>query len=276
MTVDRNRKRLIRARMKKTGETYSTARQFFLGSEENTTMSDLDLRTVTNIDYGFTLDVPVEWQELEPDLNNGPFEIARFARDPMDFMQGGILVFKPQPGDPRSVAESNKADLETKDFGNFAITERDLSGRNVVRLDFDKPKSKRWSHPHSPVQHHWVRSYFVPVGEHLFVVGLSSPVPENDRLLFDKVAASFNAIEDRAGVVFEKCTSSSTELLKNLLVDAFGYSPSRAVRKAVAIDAQGESIVAIVEREKADAIVRDVVSRAESAGFPLECRITAG
>ena len=276
MTVNKSLKRLIRARMKQTGESYSTARRFFLRSEENKNMSDFELKTVTNNDYGFTLDVPVDWHELEPDLNNGPFEIARINRDTEDSLYGSIAVFKPQPGDPRSVAELNKADLATKDFDNLEVSELVLSGRSVAQLTCDKPKSKRRSKPHSPVQHHWVRSYFIPVGSHLFVVGLSTPDPEVDKLLFDKVAASFNAIEDRAGIVFEKSTNVTMTFMRRLLEDAFGYTQNRALRKAVAIDAQGESIVAIVERKKADEVVMEINARAKSAGVPFGCRTVEG
>ena len=68
MTVDKSLKRLIRARMNETGETYTAARQFFLSSEENI-MSGTKYKRVTKAELGFELEIPNDWIEVDPDLH---------------------------------------------------------------------------------------------------------------------------------------------------------------------------------------------------------------
>ena len=80
MTANRNFKRLVRARARKTGESYAAAlRHFQKRIAEERQMAYPTLRRVEKPEYGFALYVPEDWRESSPDLRNSPWEVARFS-----------------------------------------------------------------------------------------------------------------------------------------------------------------------------------------------------
>ena len=236
-------------------------------------MSNHSFSSITNAAYGFRLDIPAGWTEIEPDLNNGPFEVAQFVRDKTDRLLGGISVFRVLSRTPQTVADGNQTHLEAGGFGNFVKSSVVLGDRNAVRLDFDKPVDAN-RHPGSTVRHHFVRQYYVPVTDAVMVLALNTPEPGRDGELLDRIAASFDVMEQGVGLVFLHSRETPTSFVTELLESTFGYTRSRAMRTAVNIDAHGESVVAVVEKTQADDIVSSILSRAREAGYPFKCRVS--
>lgn len=257
MTARKALKRLIRARMKQTGESYTAARQFFLDAKENINMS---MKTICNPDFGLSLHVPESWEEREPDLNNGPFEIMRFVRSDGD--RFACSVFRPQGNDPRALAEANQADLATKGFNDFALADITLSNREAVKLDFQKPTDGTAR-----------RHYFIPLKGQLFVLTLATRQIEEDARLFDQIAASLDVIADPVSIVLRKEDDTPASFVVDTLEGLFGYSHSKALRTAVRIDSQCEGVVALVAKQDAAALVDQVTQRATTEGVSLQCRI---
>ena len=191
MTADRNFKRLVRERARKTGESYVAALRHFERRED--AMSDLALRRVEKAEYGFALSVPEEWQELPPDLRNSPWEVARFSGGRP---AGGVLnclVFrnpKRPDVDAYDVARSVEPVLAQGGFGNFRHLDATVAGRPAARLDFDRPTSGGgvWA----------VRHHFLVVDEVPFCVSFGTTAPDEDGALLDALIGAFELVGDLA------------------------------------------------------------------------------
>ena len=128
MTARKNFKRLVRARARKTGESYAAALSHFdeevPAAQRNATTTLHDLRRVEKPEYGFALRVPDDWKELPPDLRNSAWEVARFsANDPaIRARHRNCLVFRnpaPTGVDAHTAARNAQPVLEVGGFGNF-------------------------------------------------------------------------------------------------------------------------------------------------------------
>ena len=187
MTARKRFKRLVRARMAKTGESYMTALRYFRDRpEETAAMSDTELRTVVKADLGLTLGIPETWKEVPPNLLNSLNEVARFVEDSVPWSTTCLVFWNPKPDDrtTRQVAEGSKKAHQAQ-FQNFAFQEITFAGRKATRLEFDRkvldqPRGSLWSA--------W--ELFVNVLGDRFCFGLGTLDIEGDRALFEQMAAS--------------------------------------------------------------------------------------
>ena len=98
MTQDRRCKKRVRARIAKTGESYTVAYQSLrkLMTEEESMVDKL--KTVTNHDFGFSLQIPGGWRDVGPDIYNSAFEVARYLRTAGRIQDGIVNIFWDIPG----------------------------------------------------------------------------------------------------------------------------------------------------------------------------------
>jgi hypothetical protein len=192
MTARKNFKRLVRARARKTGESYAAAfRHLQKPGAEAQPMAFPQLRRIEKPEYGFALSLPDDWREEPADPFNSWAEVARFAGPGPGTR--GCLVFRnaTQPGiDAPTVARRVVRVLEQSGFGNFRHLDTVLAGRPGARLDFDKPApSGVWS----------VRHYFVIERDTPFCVSFGTSALEQDAALIDTLAATFTFLEPKSG-----------------------------------------------------------------------------
>jgi len=194
MTAKKNFKRLVRARARKTGESYAAALQHFQHrSAEDQPVKTPALRRIEKPEYGFALEVPVEWVDEPPDLKNSPWEAARAFASYPDGARRGFIVFRNPAGpgaDPEAAARGAQNFLSRNGFSNFALSDAVIAGRPAVRLDFDRPSvaPRVWA----------VRHYFLVVENRTFCVSFGTSEPSEDGPLVERLAASFELIGDLA------------------------------------------------------------------------------
>jgi hypothetical protein len=187
MTANRNLKRHVRARMARTGESYTAAlRHLRRMPTEGSPMpepSETVWRQVAKPEFGFAVWVPEHWEERAPNLRNSPWETARFT-EPGDRRHTVIVFRNPvfRPRTAREHAEAIKESLTGAGFVDFEIAEVPVAGRSGARVDCARHDAGRvWA----------VREYLVPTDEAVFCLGLGSAIPEDDLALFDELAARF-------------------------------------------------------------------------------------
>lgn len=187
MTANKNLKRRVRARMARTGESYTAAlRQLRRNAAEEPAMAEptvpeIAWRQVVKPEYGYAVWVPLNWEERPPNLKNSPWETARFAEP--DDRRHSVIVFRTpvfRRRTPLEHAESIRESLAGAGFAEFEIVETTVAGRPGVRLDCARRDAGRvWS----------VREYLVRTDEASFCLGLGSAIPDEDGALFDELAA---------------------------------------------------------------------------------------
>ena len=136
--------------------------------------------------YGYAIQVPVGWEEREPDLRNSPWETARFV-DPGD-RRHSVIVFR-NPVGPRigaiDMARRAETALAASGFDGFGIAEAEWGGEPGMRLDCAKSDTGRvWA----------VREYFAVTDGIGFCLGCGSAVPEEDEPIFAEMARTFEVL----------------------------------------------------------------------------------
>ncbi|MFT5210570.1 MAG: hypothetical protein ACI9CE_002296 [Flavobacterium sp.] len=112
MTQNRRFKKRVRASMTQTAESYSVAYQLLRNSTmEETSMAD-NFQTVTNHDFGFSLQLPASWRDVGPDIYNSAFEVSRFLRTSGKINDGIVNVFWDVPGESLQSSSQHKTDIE--------------------------------------------------------------------------------------------------------------------------------------------------------------------
>lgn len=199
MTAKKDLKRLVRARARKTGESYAAAlRHFRKQVPEEKTMaapaSSTRLRRVEKPQYGFAVQLPEDWAEEPADPFNSEWEVARFRLSGPSGSVRNCLVFrspeKPD-ADPRDAARRAETSLGQAGFGNFRHVHIKLGGLPAARLDFDRPwpNDRIWS----------CRHHFVVAAGHLFCLSFGTTAIEEDAPLLDELTARFEFIGDPPG-----------------------------------------------------------------------------
>ena len=196
MTAKKNFKRLVRARARKTGESYAAAfRSLRKGVLEEPPMAAASpssrgvppLRRVEKPEHGFALSVPADWREEPPNPFNSAQEVARFAGTGPGMRN--CVVFRNDPRSritARAAAEQVIPVLERGGFGNFTHHDVTIAGLRASRLDFDKRTDNRcWS----------VRHYFVVTADTPFCVSFGTTALEQDAPLIDTLAATFTFLQ---------------------------------------------------------------------------------
>ena len=203
MTAKKNLKRLVRARAKKTGESYAAALRNFLkkppGGDPMTrtpaptvSASTAPLHHIEKPQYGFTLQLPADWREDAPDPFNSPWEVARFSAAGSHVRN--CLVFR-NPERPNAALETivrdTEAHLTRTGFGHFRHLPMQLAGQPAARMDFERttPDGGTWS----------VRHHFVLAAGHRFCLSFGTTGIDEDAGLLDVLASRFELIGDPPG-----------------------------------------------------------------------------
>jgi hypothetical protein len=196
MTAKKNFKRLVRARARKTGESYAAAfRSLQKKVPEEPSMAAAasaspPLRRVEKPELGFALSFPDDWREERPDPFNGAQEIARFIGPGPGVRNCLVFRNRTEPELTAGAAARRVVPvLERRGFGNFTHHDVVLAGRPAARVDFDRPAGEgTWS----------VRHYFVVAGDAPFCVSFGTSMLEQDAALLDTLAATFTFLEPEA------------------------------------------------------------------------------
>ncbi|MEV6850732.1 hypothetical protein [Actinoplanes sp. NPDC051411] len=187
MTERKNFKRLVRERARRTGESYTAALRH-LRSSDPSEVPSMPWQRIEKTDFGYAVTVPESWVEREPDLNNSPWETARYT-DPSSWRHSAIVFRHPSGGRRREAAEmatGAERALTAGGFGELEIAGAEWAGREGVRLDCVKRDAGRvWA----------VREYFLVVDGVGFCLGLGSAAPDEDEPLFTEMARRFEILE---------------------------------------------------------------------------------
>jgi hypothetical protein len=184
MTANKNFKRRVRDRARRTGESYTAALRHLrhIDAREH----KVQWQRIEKPDFGYAIHVPEGWDERPPNLKNSPWETARFG-DPTD-RRHTVIVFRSltRPGVPPADAiEGVQASLETAGFTDFDIADAEFAGRPAIRLDCARHDAGRvWA----------VREYFLVQDTVRFTLGCGSAVPEEDEPLFTAMAERFEVL----------------------------------------------------------------------------------
>lgn len=189
MTANKDFKRRVRARARRTGESYTAALRHLRRVDIQERM--VQWQRVDKPEFGYAVDVPAGWIERPPNLKNSPWETARFA-DPDD-RRHSVIVFR-GPGwgrrDAVEVAERVRPILEGSGFVDFQIERVDFAGRPGARLDCVRHDAGRvWA----------VREYFLIREDAHYCLGCGSAVPGEDDELFTAMAARFRLHDSPSG-----------------------------------------------------------------------------
>ena len=128
MTRNRRLKRRVRARIAKTGESYTTAmRHLRKHSPEEIRMADNAFQTIINHDFGFSLRIPSGWRDVGPDIYNSVYEVARYLRHAPRIHDGIVNIFWDV-----GPAESTRALAETGDCSVFDLNRECLEKEGIT------------------------------------------------------------------------------------------------------------------------------------------------
>jgi hypothetical protein len=182
LTTDKDFKRLIRARSRKTGESYSVARRRLLAKNEGVESSLPPLLRVERPEHGFAVYVPEHWQELPLEPADAPYEVARFGyKDPKGHL---CMVFRDEGplGHISDIAARARTALEVRGFSHFVLSDVEMAGREAVRLDFESvQKEGLWR----------VSDYLVKADNLVYILGVGTSEPDKDAPVFDEMLRRF-------------------------------------------------------------------------------------
>lgn len=275
MTQNRRFKRRVRARIAKTGESYTTAaRRLRKSRKEEATMAENEFQTVINHDFGYSLKIPTGWRDLGPHIYNSVFEIARYLRHEPRVHDGIVNLFWDLPGEStRQLAETgecsvfdlNRACLEEEGVKDISISEVTIGGRAATRLihAYKLGDIENWAS----------RSYFMSVRNTFICLNMGTSDVDADRELYDEIADSFEVLDSVASIVLVRDDKTPDPFITGILEETFDYEHKKAVQRLVRIKAQRESVVALVDAARAAVIVEAVNAQSHSAGHGLRCRI---
>jgi hypothetical protein len=186
MTEQKNFRRRVRERARRTGESYTAALRH-LRPSDHPEVPAMSWQRMEKTDFGYAVSVPDGWVEREVDLKNSPWETARFV-EPSD-RRHSVIVFRNPVGPQRAaidVAERARTALTATGFGELEIVGAEWAGASGQRLDGVKRDAGRvWA----------VREYFLVTADGIgFCLGFGSAVPEEDDALFTEMARTFEVL----------------------------------------------------------------------------------
>lgn len=186
MTEQKNFKRRVRERARRTGESYTAALRHLRSSDHQTEVPAMQWQRMEKAEYGFAVQIPEGWAEREVDLRNSPWETARFV-EPSD-RRHSVIVFRNPVGPQRTagdMVERAQSSLTANGFGEMEVADAEWAGRSGVRLDCAKHDADRvWA----------VREYFLVEDGVGFCLGFGSAVPEEDDAVFGEMARMFEIL----------------------------------------------------------------------------------
>jgi hypothetical protein len=183
MTANKHFKRRVRDRARRTGESYTAALRHLREAKER----PVQWQRIEKPDFGYAVHVPQGWDERPPNLENSPWETARFTQP--DDRRHTLVVFRgpTRPGrEAAELADAVRMSLGHHRFTDFESTGVRIAGRDGVRLDCARYDAGRvWA----------VREYFVVEDGVYFCLGCGSAMPEEDEALFAAMAERFEIFE---------------------------------------------------------------------------------
>ncbi|MFT7091118.1 MAG: ATP-dependent Clp protease adapter protein ClpS [Sulfitobacter sp.] len=274
MTRDRRFKKRVRARIARTGESYTVAYQVLRQqTSEDKSMTQQKTQTINNHDFGYTIEVPSTWRDLGPDIYNSAFEVARYLRNAPIIHDGIVNIFWGLPAESRQSA-ANSGDPDVFDLNKdclekegiaATVTEVMLGGRPATRLDH--------AYRFGDIAHWASRSYFMEVRGAVICLNMGTSDVLKDSPVFDWIAESFRPIENATGIILIHDGKTPAAVVSQLLVDHFDYMPRKATQRLVKMTTQKESVVALVESDQALQLVESINKNSLEKGYSLSCRI---
>ena len=185
MTTDKDFKRLVRGRSDRTGESYSAARRRLL-KRRGQRVPIPNLRRVEKPEYGFSIEVPEDWPEEPPDLNNSQYEVARFRYYDADARRLTLVSRPTDDAEPQvwTAANAVRGRRQRTGFMHFSLAECEWGGGDGVRIDCDKPSDRPrgvWT----------IREYLAVANGVVYILGMGTSQPIDDGPLFDEIATRF-------------------------------------------------------------------------------------
>jgi hypothetical protein len=188
MTADKSFKRLVRARARRTGESYATARQRLLAKRtEDDTMTGFDLRPSDLSDWGFKMSWPSSWQRVAPDTSR--WEVLRVIAPPSarPFLTVNKWGLPPGTDDLDEYERLSLESLKHPQGGNAT----DLRSSRTTISDFDAIRADyQGKHPMTVDTILSLRSYGLtraPIG---WVFTFATDNLPRDTPIFDAIAAT--------------------------------------------------------------------------------------
>jgi hypothetical protein len=184
MTANKNFKRRVRERARRTGESYTAALSHLrrIAAKE----SSMQWQRVERPEYGYAVHIPQGWEEREANLKNSPWEVARYV-EPGD-RRHMVGVFKPFRRPGRTAAElatGARSALEGSGFSEFSSAPATLGGVPAVQLSCVKRDAGRvWA----------VRELFAVQGETELCLGFGTAAPDEDDPIFEAMAERFEIL----------------------------------------------------------------------------------
>jgi ATP-dependent Clp protease adapter protein ClpS len=274
MTHDRRFKKRVRARIARTGESYTVAYQILRQQpSEEVAMTDHKVQIINNHDFGYTIEVPSTWRDAGPDIYNSAFEIARYLRNAPAIHDGIVNIFWGLPGESRQSAaqtgdpkvfDLNRDCLE-KEGVTATLKEVQLSGRSATRLDH--------AYKFGTIEHWASRSYFMEIRGAIVCLNMGTSDVNKDGPIFDWIAASFTPLENATGIILIHDGATPASIVSQLLVDKFGYTERRATQRLVKMTTQKESVVALVDSDQALQLAKSINKASLKNGYSLSCRV---
>ena len=243
MTQDRRFKKRVRVRMAKTGESYSAAYQFLRNSTmEETSMTD-EFNTVTNHDFGYSLQLPTSWRVVGPDIYNSAFEISRYLRTSGKIHDGIVNVFWDVPGESLQslvdvgappIFDLSAKSLRSEGVTDISVSNLEIGGREAIRLDH--------AYKLGDIEDWASRSYFMRIRGKFVILNMGTSDRASDRALYDQIASSFNAIEDSVGIVLVRDEDTPGAFVAEVLEMTFQYPHRKALQRSIRMNTQRESV----------------------------------
>jgi ATP-dependent Clp protease adapter protein ClpS len=276
MTRDRRLKKRVRARAARTGESYSVAYQLLRERKtEETAMTENEFQTITNHDFGYTIKVPSGWRDVGPDIYNSAFEVARYLRNSPAIHDGIVNIFWGIPG------ESHQSTAKSGDPAVFDLSKEGLEKEGLtvtlkeIQVGDRLATLLEYAYRLGNIEHWASRSYFMEVRGTVICLNMASADMEADGSLYDKIVQSFSPIEETAGIVLVHDGVTPSTYISQLLVDQFDYTHRQATQKLVKIRTQKESVVALVEADRALKLVDSINQASVENGYSLSCRVAS-
>lgn len=238
-------------------------------------MTETEFQTITNHDFGYTIKVPSRWRDVGPDIYNSAFEVARYLRNSPAIHDGIVNIFWGLPGESRQSA-AKSGDPAVFDLSKEGLAKEGVAATLKEVQIGDRPATRlEYTYRLGKIEHWASRSYFMEVRGTVICLNMGTADIESDGPLYDKIVQSFNPIEKTAGIVLVHDGKTPSSYISQLLIDQFDYTNRKATQRLVKIRTQKESVVALVESDRALQLVDSINQASIKNGYSLTCRVAS-
>ena len=182
MTADKGFKRLVRERAERTGEAYAEARRRLLDKIKEADMAEY--RHVEDHEYGFAIDIPVDWERLVPDVAKQQVFFAAappHARPFVTVTKWGVpaLSFEEYVAASEASLRATHHDVRTSRV--------EIRGRHFARAEYYGANSRALE----PIHQRAVTTLRAPAG---YVFNFATADPAGDAELLDHIESSIRLL----------------------------------------------------------------------------------